>query len=365
MVSELAVSTLIAQVRPRLSILYLGWDSGTSRHRAQSLRRLGHQVRIVDVHRFLPNHRLVHYWNHHTGALGSGRLVRTRVLEALRNLKFDLVWVDGGDVISPELVCALKRQTRFVINYNVDDPYGTRDSNKWRLYLRSVPHYDLIAVVRDCNIAEAYQAGSKNVLRVDRSSDEVAHVPRKISAADSVKWGSEVAFIGTWMPERGPFMARLVERQIPLSIWGDRWSKAKEWPVLKRSWRGPGIYDDDGYAMAIQCAKVCIGMLSKGNRDLCTQRSFEIPHLGGLFCAERTAEHLALYDEDIEAVFWSDVDECADKCKRLLTDETWRAGVARNGRLRAIRNGNSNETVMRQIISRVLDSIPEKASISE
>ena len=348
----------------RLSILYLGTDLGTSRHRARSLIRLRHKVQVLDPYSFLPAGWMMNYWNHHTGALGSGTLVHTRVLGAIRNLKFDLVWVDGGDVISPELVCALKWQGRFVVNYNLDDPYGTRDSKKWRLYLRSVPHYDLIVVVRDCNLAEAYQAGAKTVLRVDRSSDEVAHAPRKVSAADQVKWGSDVAFLGTWMPERGPFLARLVELGVPLSIWGNRWAKADEWPILRQFWRGPALENEDDYAMALQCAKVCIGLLSKGNRDLCTQRSFEIPHLGGVFCSERTPEHLALYQEDLEAVFWSDADECADKCKRLLNDEHWRKEVGRRGHLRSLRNGTTNEPVMKHIVFRAVDRMGAETSPS-
>ena len=110
----------------KLSILYLGTDSGTSRHRARSLIRLRHKVKVLDPYSFLPAGWMMNYWNHHTGALGSGTLVRTRVLEAIQKLKFNLVWVDGGDVICPELVFALKRQARFVINYNLDDPYVER-----------------------------------------------------------------------------------------------------------------------------------------------------------------------------------------------------------------------------------------------
>jgi spore maturation protein CgeB len=338
-----------------LSILHIGCDSGTSRHRALCLSRLGHRVQIVDPHSFLPSGRLMGYWIHRTGALGLGKFIRSRILEAIQSAEFDLVWVDSGDVLSPELVRDLKQWARFVINYNVDDPYGPRDGDKWRLYLRSVPFYDLVVVVRDCNVAEAHKLGAVDVLRVHRSSDEVAHAPRKLSPSDREKWGSEVAFIGTWMPERGPFLARLVECGVPLALWGNGWSRAKEWPILRRHWRGPGLEKDDDYAMAVQCAKVCLGLLSKGNRDLCTTRSFEIPQLGGVFCAERTSEHLALYTEDVEAVFWNDPDECAEKCQRLLNDEIWRRQVARNGQLRAIQNGTINETVMNQIISRVFD----------
>ena len=74
----------------------------------------------------------------------------------------------------------------------------------------------------------------------------------------------------------------------------------------KRRGSGPAIYGDD-YLKAIQLAKVSLGLLSKGNRDLHTTRTFEIPYCGGLLCAERTSEHLQLYQEDVEAVYWSDV----------------------------------------------------------
>jgi hypothetical protein len=156
-----------------------------------------------------------------------------------------------------------------------------------------------------------------------------------------------------------------VERGVPLKIRGNRWSRAAEWPVLEPHWAGPGVEDEGDYSRAVQCARVSLGLVSKENRDLSTTRSFEIPWLGGVLCAERTPEHLALYEEDVEAVFWNDADECAEKCQRLLKDETWRDEVARNGQLRARRNGTSNETVMNQIISRVFDRVRAEAVISQ
>ena len=40
---------------------------------------------------------------------------------------------------------------------------------------------------------------------------------------------------------------------------------------------------------------LCLGLLSKGNRDLQTTRSLENPYAGGPLCAQRTSERLALY----------------------------------------------------------------------
>jgi hypothetical protein len=331
------------------SILYIGKNSGTSRHRASALRRLGYEVWTVDPGAFLPANRFAGAWAWHTGGRFLEEFIKGRVLESIPPIRFDFVYVDSGELVGPTLVVELKNRFGTVINYNVDDPYGHRDGQRWRLYLQAVPLYDLIVVVRDCNVSEAWQKGAHNVLRVDRSADEIAHAPRQVSKQDSQHWTSEVAFVGTWMPERGPFLARLIELGVPLSIYGDRWHKAREWSVLGSAWRGPGLYEDDDYAKAVQCAKVNVGLLSKGNRDLATQRSFEIPYLGGVLCAERTPEHSRLYKEDEEAVFWNSPEECSRKCQELLKDEQHRRSLAIRGRIRCLQNGTTNQDVLAQI----------------
>jgi len=335
----------------QLNILYIGTDSGTCRHRAIALSRLGHQVRIVDPRSVLLKSQLLDHWMFRTGSLFLGGLINNRVERAIgSNGAFDLVWVDGGELIPPALVRELKRRFGAVINYNVDDPYGQRDGRRWRNYLACVPIYDLVVVVRECNVNEALRIGARRAVCVHRSADEVAHWPRALSAADRTKWASDIVFVGTWMPERGPFLARLLELGIPLSIYGERWRRAAEWPQLRRAWRGPGLHNDEEYATAIQCAKVCIGLLSKGNRDLCTSRSFEVPYLAGVLCAERTVEHLDLYKEDEEAAFWSTPEECAEKCLRLLQDAELRKRIGLAARARCIRNGTTNEAVLSRII---------------
>jgi spore maturation protein CgeB len=337
----------------RLSILYVGTDTGTSSHRARALQRLGHDVFIINPSVFLPDSHAISLWTWKSGGLFLGEFVRRRVLENIAARRFNLVLVNAGELVAPSLVAQLKGNCGPVINYNNDDPFGKRDGRRWRLYLEAVPSYDLIVVVRDCNVSEAFARGAQNVLRVYMSADEAAHSPRPITEQDRRRWSSEVVFIGTWMPERGPFMARLIELGIPLSIFGNRWNRAPEWGRLRPFWRGPGLEDEGEYAKAIQCSKVCLGLLSKGNRDLTTQRSFEIPHLGGVLCAERTSEHSALYREDEEAVFWDSPEECVAKCTTLLENEHFRKRLAMNGRCRCLQNRTTNEYVMARILDQV------------
>ena len=259
----------------------------------------------------------------------------------IKKSRYDVVFVDNGELVGRNMLRALRKVSPIIINYNNDDPFGGRDKKKWRLYLEAIPHYDLLAVVRPVNVTEANALGARKVLQVFMAVDELDG-PREITPQDRVRFPHEVLFIGTWMPERGPFLQELMQAGVPLAIYGNDWQKAPEWPALQAAWHGPAIYGDD-YLKAIQLAKVSLGLLSKGNRDLHTTRTFEIPYCGGLLCAERTSEHLQLYQEDVEAVYWSDVKECIDKCQKLLNDDKMRTEIAENGRKRCLRNGVFNE----------------------
>jgi spore maturation protein CgeB len=144
-----------------------------------------------------------------------------------------------------------------------------------------------------------------------------------------------------------------VRRGVPLTIRGANWNKAAEWPELQKYWKGGELQGDD-YAYAIQCARVSLGLVSKGNRDLHTTRSLEIPALGGLLCAERTAEHSAMYVEGEEALFWGDAAECAAVCLKALANEEWRKRIAMAGQARSIVNGYYNEKIMSAIVDNAL-----------
>ena len=248
-------------------------------------------------------------------------------------------------MIGPVTALRLRKHTNLMVTYVNDDPVGPRDKKLFSLYRHSVKYYDLNVVVRWPNVEEVYAHGASKVIRVFMSADEVAHLPLVMTPEENKRWASNVAFIGTWMPERGPFLARLIELGIPLTLYGNRWQKAREWAVLKNVWHGPGLLGD-AYVKAIQAATVCLGLLSKGNRDLHTSRSAEIPYVGSVLCAERTVEHLAMYREDKEAVFWSTPEECAEKCFSLLADESKRKTIALAGRERCLRSGYLNEPNM-------------------
>jgi spore maturation protein CgeB len=344
-----------------LNILYLGNNNGTSRLRAEALRRLGHNVQIIDPWQYLTKVKLLKkILDKITIELGP-EILESWVLRTLkkkiRGSEFDVIWNNQCELIGSNAILALKKHAEFLVTYVNDDPFGTRDKQRFSLYRPSLKHYDLCVVVRPPNVAEAFASGASKVLRVHMSADEIAHRPLAMPPEEKRNYATDVAFIGTWMPERGPFLAKLIALGVPLTVYGDRWQKAPEWSILKRVWRGSNLVDA-AYVKAIQSAKVCIGLLSEGNRDQHTTRSMEIPYIGSVLCAKRTREHAAMYRENDEAVFWSTPEECAKKSFWLLSNEANREAIAKAGRERCIANGHLNEPTMEKIIDTLIERAP-------
>jgi spore maturation protein CgeB len=334
-----------------LRLLYLGKMSGTSLDRSNALRRLGHDVTHIDLRDLLPPTVWIERVTWRFGGTWFAPLINHGLTARLGRQTFDLCHVDCGELVTASVIALLRKHAPLIVNYNIDDPFGPRDGARWQAYRLSASLYDLCVVMREENVVEAMARGVKNVMRVYMSADEVSHAPRALSAADGERWQADVLFLGTWFPERGPFLLELIQRGVPLTIRGPHWHKAPEWDRLKPHWKGGAVHGDD-YARAIQCAKVNLGLLSKANRDLHTTRSLEIPSLGGLLCAQRTSEHVAMYREDQEALFWDDATECAVKCHAVLQNEGQRRKIAAAGQARTKRNGHYNEVVMQEILAR-------------
>ena len=336
-----------------MRVLYLGLTHGTSLQRAEAMRRLGHDVHIVDEGDIAARGRLSFRFEWETAGALSQRRIERHILEKAGPGPFDVVWVDHGRLVGPGIVETLRQRFGPVANYNADDPYGPRDRFSWLSYKRAVKAYDLVVVVREPNVAEAKALGARRVERIYRLADEVAHAPRELTAAQRAEYGARVGFIGTGFERRGSFIADLVGRGLPLSVRGNSWEKQPEWPTIKPHWTGPGTRTDEEYALTILGAEISLGLVSAANRDLHTSRSLEIPYMGGVFCAKRTSEHLGLYVEGEEALFWDDAAECAEVCSRYLAEPARLRTIAQQGMERARRNGHLNEPVMGRLLEMV------------
>lgn len=318
------------------------------------MARLGHSVKLLD-YRDLTGTQLGHPVLGRLGWRTGYRFLQSKIRQrwlswkARTNQKFDLVWVNGGEWFGPEMVREFHDVADSVVLYMNDDPTGNRDRGRWLSLRRGLHEYDLCVVVRDPNVEEFRALGARKVVRAWMSYDEISHRPLEESEPQRTDLASEVVFIGTWMPERGPFLLDLVRLGVPLSIIGRRWERSPEWNLLRPFWRSEPVKNRD-YVAAIRQAKVCLALLSKGNRDLHTQRTAEIPFAGGLLCGERTLEHEELFREGVDAVFWRDSTECAQICHEMLANPHRRDTIRGSGHDRVREMKLGNEAVCAKIL---------------
>lgn len=338
-----------------MKILYLGdsWPDGTCAQRREALKRLGHDVLAWNPSEFIPGQTTIPFFasfNVRTGYRLVTDLVAARLRARLASQRWDLAWVDCGAELPPAFYRWLQKMGAPVVNYMTDNPFQNRDFRKWDLYRKSLSLHDLTVVPRLENVAQAREAGAKNVLRVGFSYDPVAHSP-SLGPAREKKHGA--VFVGSWMPERGPFALAVLRAGLGLKIIGNGWPRSPEWAALKPHWLGPSVYGRR-YVETVESAHIALGLLSKGNRDLHTTRSVEVPFIGSAaFCAERTSEHTDMYREGMEAVFWDSPDECAKVCNRLLDDPDECGRIAARARNRVVKLKLSNDEVMASILGHI------------
>lgn len=343
-----------------MQILYIGDDSlsSTSRHRADALRRLGHDVAI---------------WNPEAAVSG---LRKIGVLQKLHNIsgqvllvgsvqrwlagklkiaeKHDLIWVNDGALLSPRAVGMLRAQQSPLILYNNDDPTGKRDGNRFFQVCRTLSLYDLCVTLRKSTAKEMLQMGAARTMRVGFSYDEIERRPVDPDEPIPEEFLSDVCFVGTWMrgENRDHFLDNIRRAGLRLKIWGPRWEKSGCKQLVRDCWMGAWLSGRE-YVYAIAGAKVAIGLVSGGNRDDHTSRSVEIPYAGGLLCAVRTQRHTEMFKEGSEAIFWESPEECVRVCRELVADDHRRKIIVANGmrRVRELKVGN--EDLCRKILSEV------------
>ena len=116
--------------------------------------------------------------------------------------------------------------------------------------------------------------------------------------------------------------------------------------------RGDGIWGDR-YPIALTCAKIALGLLSKRIPETTTTRTFEIPATGTFMLAERNTDHLAHFEEGKEAEFFTSDDELRDKIRFYLRHDAARIRIAAAGRERCLKSAYSHEHQMRRVFERL------------
>jgi len=354
--------TPIFHGRKLLALAPVGAYGGfnTSAHRINALRQLGFGVSVVDGCSSVGGPLL------RLRARVRGRLFRMglpvgssdladdnqRLADVACRGAWDVIWLDKALTIKPRTMSILRATNpeAMIIGFSPDDMNARH--NQSVEFLNSLPHYDAFITTKTYNVRELAALGARRVIFTDNGYDPDAFKPKDVGVAECRAFGGDVGFIGSFEHERATLMHHLASNGISVRVWGEGWDRCR----LKHhnlNIENRSLYSSS-FAVAVSAFKINLGFLRKINRDQQTTRSVEIPACGGFMLAERTEEHLGLFEEGREAEFFGSPDELLEKCQRYLSDDEGRARIARLGRERCINFGYSNKDRLRVALTKVL-----------
>ncbi len=267
--------------------------------------------------------------------IGKGNICRNRrelskeLIKANKLKKYDLIVAIKGLQISKKSLLELKK-----INNKIKIVCWTCDDlalshNQTKDFIESAPYYDLIYTSKSNNIKfnELKKLGFPKVNFFYQRYSNTFH-KKPIDPKQNFKY-PEVFFAGYAEEKRFQYMNFLASNGIKVDVYGNGWDKPRyKWRKhknLKIHFK-PVIGDD--YAKFIFGSGINLCFLRVLNRDIHTSRSVEIPACAGFMLAERTEEHLELFEEGFEAEFFTSKEELLQKTIFYLKNKSARRKIA-------------------------------------
>ncbi len=265
---------------------------------------------------------------------------------------YDLIWIDKGWLVCKATLEFIKKTLpeAKIISYSPDNM--ALRHNQSQQYLDCLPLYNYIFTNKSYILDDMKKLGAQNIKFVNNSYEDTFHFPRELSAEDYKLLGGDVGFVGIWEKERCASILYLAKNGINVRVFGGgKWLEYKDkYPNLVIE--NEGLFGEN-YSKSFNAFKISLCFLRKMNFDLQTTRTMEIPACGGFMLAERTEEHLGLFEERKEAVFFSSNQELLEKCRYYLAHDEERKAIAKAGNQRCVSSGYSNNESIKKMVNEV------------
>lgn len=263
------------------------------------------------------------------------------ILKWVKSNRIEVVWFDKQINIQPWLLERLSTSGVYKIFYSIDDQFNP--ANKGKNFDSLIKLYDVIITSKSFNVGEYEEKYSlTNVMYLPQAA-----CPSEFFPINHEK-RNVCTFTGFYEMERFVSISKLAAN-VPVCVYSDdlRWKNDPRIRLGEGRWGAR-------YNETIAESVINLGFLRKENRDQHTQRSIEIPMAGGLLLAERTSEHLELFEEGKEAEFFESDSELIEKSTYYCANPKMAHKIGRSGRKRCFDSGYTYEDRLRKLFESIL-----------
>ncbi len=258
------------------------------------------------------NRSVFHKIIHRLGLSGIIDRINEKLKKEIDHFQPQVIWVFKGMEITPSTLKWIRKKKILLVNYNPDNPFifsGTGSGNEH--ITASIPLFDLHFT---------YNLEIKKELE-NRFHAQTALLPfgfdisgevfaRALEEPEIIK----VCFLGNPDKGRADFIVKLLEKGIPVDVFGNGWSAFIHHPLA-------GIHDPvygEAFWRELRKYRVQLNLMRIHNEHSHNMRSFEIPAIGGIQLAPDTPEHRIFFEEGKEIFLFRDAEDCVEKIKFLL-----------------------------------------------
>jgi spore maturation protein CgeB len=263
-----------------------------------------------------------------------------------KNKIYDIVWIEKGVFIKPEIIRELKLKSKKLVHYTPDPAFYYHRSH---LFYRSLPYYDFFITTKSFEIELYRKKTNKPVVYCTQGYDERIHRP--YFSFDEKKY--DVCFIGHHEIQREKIIQSILNLGITVSLAGIKWEKFvnKNKNNKYLYYFGSNVAGED-YAKLISLSKIGLGLLSKWIPEKHTTRTFEIPACGSALLTERNSETENFFN-DSEVIFFENDKEIPLLIKKYLTNKNCLESLVINGSKKVLNNGYSYSEILKNILEQL------------
>lgn len=329
---------LVGSMSRRFGTQNFRWHAYT----AQALKRLGHAVvPLVDRESWANSQTVAQRVGRLlgvAGAMASYERARrhqrdVRLVALARRTRPDLVLVLKGETWPAEVLAQVKRLARGpLVTWWVDDPWRCPD------FLPSMALFDDVFIFDRSYTTRLQAVGVQRVHFLPCACDETVYRPMTLSPFERRRFGSEIAFVAWYLPERGPVVRTLTASGLQVAIWGGQWDAPEARRALDGalSLRGPAVNDRTAAKIYNAC-RLGLNVHHRQSRlGGLNTRTFELLAAGVVPLVDYVEGMEGLLEPEAEVACYRSPEEACRLAKRYLADPSARNQMASRGRERVL-----------------------------
>ena len=257
---------------------------------------------------------------------------------------FELVWIDKGVFIDPDIIYNLKKHSGKLVHFTPDPAFTYHRS---RLFYEAIGLYDYCITTKSFEI-ESYRKYGVKTIFCTQGYDPAVHKPyHHFEGKDGV------VFIGHKEEEREYIVSQLVDKDVKVTVAGNHWDKfaAKRKHKTNLIYKGKGVFGQE-YARELSGALLGLGLLSKWVPELHTTRTFEIPARKTALVTEHNPEIGSVFSDE-EVIYFDDADEAVTKIEYYLSKKDRLIPFVEGGYKKVTGGGYSYLEILRKVLKQI------------